>query len=583
MKTTLRLLGFLRPFAAAVTLSVLLGAGALAAGIGLLGTSAYLIATAALHPSIAVLQVAIVGVRAFGILRAALRYAERLATHSASLALLAKLRTWFFAAVLPLSPAQIQPTPSADLFTRATADLDSLENFYVRAVAPPLTALVVIGGAGLWMGSLHPALGMILVGGLVCAGLLLPLLTVGLSAAPAEAVTHERAAFQLELFDTLGGLDEWLVAGVAESFAARAFYAARALSHAQQRLARTAALINALFTLLNGLTLCAVLAFGIPLVGSTLDGVTLAVLALVTLSAFEAVTPLSASAQAFSSSLSAARRLFAIADQTPQIAPSDLKEKENVLLDAPLSLLIRDLSFSYSANLPPTLADFSLDLPAGKRIAILGESGAGKSTLFHLLLRLAEYSGGQISLNETDLRSLPPDDARACFAVLPQQVHLFSGTLRQNLTLGVRQAQDGQIFAALQTALLTDWVKNLPRGLDTWIGEGGATLSAGQRQRVGIARALLICQCRPAILLLDEPTAHLDPLTERAFWAAFWRQQPREQSLLCLTHRLVGLEHFDEIILMDHGKIAERGNYAQLLAHEGGLLRRLAQLQRAFL
>src|SRR5512133_565583 len=288
------LLSFLRPFAGQVALSVLLGVAAIASSIGLLGTSAYLIAYAALHPSVAVLQVAIVGVRFFGISRAVFRYLERLGAHSVNFSLLARLRVWFYSLLEPLAPARLQTLHSADLLGRVTTDIETLENFYVRAVAPPLVALIITLGVSAFVGQYDSHLGLLLAGALLLSGVGLPLLVHLLARRPGRAMVDRRAALNALVLDSLQGMPDLLAFGRGADQLARISAASQALHREQARLARIGALGNALGVLVTGLTLWGLLMLAIPLVRAPLsgglDGISLAVLALVTLASFEAVT-----------------------------------------------------------------------------------------------------------------------------------------------------------------------------------------------------------------------------------------------------------------------------------------------------
>lgn len=569
MSSLLRLLRFLQPFAGWVALSVLVGTAAVAASIGLLGTSAYLIARAALHPSVAALQVAIVGVRFFGLSRAGMRYLERLITHSVNFRLLAQLRTWFYQALEPLAPARLLDFRSGDLLSRAMNDIDTLENFYVRAVAPPMIALVVTVGVSSFVGRYHPALAGLLLAALILAGVGLPLLAHLLSRAAGQAAVTRRAQLSAGLVELIQGASDLAAYGQSESYLQRVLAAGSSLSAAQAAIGRVGALVNGLSLLISGLAVWGVLVVGLPLVGARFDGVSLAVLVLVVMASFEAVNPLAPAAQHMQSSLAAARRLFELVDAPPAVSPP----REAIAPPLCGDVHIRGLSFCYAPGDPPALDDFSLDLPPGRQVALVGPSGAGKSTLFHLLLRFWEFSQGEIWLDGQDIRRYAPDDVRQLLVVISQQTYLFAGSLRQNLLLACPQAAPAALEAAIQGAQLADVVARLPHGLDTWVGERGAHLSGGERQRVALGRALLRLNNQPAgILLLDEPTANLDVENERRFWAAL-RVAAAGRSLVLITHRLAGLENMDEVIVLRAGRVVERGRQADLVQVGGDFAR----------
>ncbi len=559
------LLRFFRPFAGWVALSVLLGVATIASGIGLMGASAYLIAYAAFQPSIAVLQVAIVGVRFFGISRAVFRYLERLVSHAVNFRHLARLRVWFYSHIEPFAPAYFQKTRSADLLARAIADIETLENFYVRAIAPPLSALFVMAGMGWFVGWFDPRLALLLVSALLAGGLGLPVLAYVLGREPGAAVVARRADLQAGLLDAIQGMPDLLAYGQADVHLSRIRAAGRALGKAQWRLGVAGALANALSILLVGLALAGVLLISIPLVGSRIDGITLAVLSLLTLAVFEAVNPLPQAAQQLESSFQAARRLF---DLTGAIQPAGLPSPA-ISTPRTAGLRIQGLTFTYPGEDEPALVNFCLDLPPGKHVALVGPSGAGKTTLTSLLLRFWDGWQGAIELDGQSISRYDPEDVRRQIAVVAQSPYLFAGTLRQNLLLARPDAAQADLDRAVRGAQLEELLARLPQGMDTWIGEGGLQLSGGERQRVNIARALL--RDSP-LLILDEPAANLDAASERLILEAI-RQAGQGRSVIYITHRLVGLEDMDEILVLQAGQVIERGRHNELLAAGGGYAR----------
>jgi ATP-binding cassette, subfamily C, bacterial CydC len=586
LRTLRLLLSFLRSFWSQVVLSVLLGVVTVAAGIGLLGTSAYLIAAASLHPSVAALQVAIVGVRFFGICRAVFRYLERLVSHSVNFRLLSGLRVWFYRLLEPLAPARLQDVHSADLLSRAVADIETLENFYVRAVAPPMVALLVILGVGTFVSAYDPRLGGLLAGALLVSGVGLPLLAHALARRPGSAIIERRAALNARLLDAIQGMPDLLAFGQAGTQADRIAGAGMALSCAQELQARAGALVNGLGLLVTGLALWGMLWLAVPLVrAGRISGIDLAVLALVTLASFEAVTPLTQAAQHLGSSLQAARRLFDLVDVPPAAAvpaplppagasPDLLAPKQPLDQNEP-GLRIHGLSFAYPGRPGYALSGFDLDLPPGKHVELVGPSGAGKSTLFNLLLRFWNYAEGQIMLNGQELRGCDPQEVRRQMAVIAQTTYLFAGSLRQNLLIARPGAGPEELERVIWQAQLADLVGQLPQGLDTWVGERGLQLSGGERQRLAVARALL----RDApLLLLDEPSANLDAATGQRLLAVL-NQASAGRSVIHITHRLGGLEDMDEILVLRSGQVLERGSHTHLLA-AGGLYAKMWQVQQ---
>jgi len=575
LRVLAHLLALFRPFLGWVGLSALLGVATIAGGIGLMGASAYLIAYAAFQPSVAALQVAIVGVRFFGISRAVFRYLERLVSHSVNFRHLARLRVLFYRQVEPLVPARLQGTRSAELLGRAVADIETLESFYVRAVAPPLTALIVTVGTAWFVGRFDPRLAVVLLAALLAAGLGLPVLAYFISRASGAETITRRADVQAAFLDVVQGMPDLLAFDQGPAQMERIHSAGSALGRAQWKLGLVSALANGLSFLITGLALSGIFLLYIPLIDSAMDAIGLAVLALVTLASFEAVNPLPQAGQELESSIQAARRLLELAGTAPAAAPA--ARPPAAPLPAPRSAALRvcGLTFSYASERDPALVDFCLELPPGKHVALVGASGAGKTTLVNVLLRFWDNWQGTIELDGQDIRAYDSEDVRRQIAVAAQSAYLFSGTLRQNLLLARPDASQADLEKAVAGAQLTGLLNRLPDGLDTWIGERGLHLSGGERQRVIIARASLR---NSPLLILDEPAAHLDPANERQIintlcqaWAG--------RSLIYITHRLVCLEQMDEILVLRDGSVIERGDHHHLLAL-GGAYAGLWQIHR---
>ena len=559
-KTLRRLFGFVLPFWPEVLLSTLLGALTIGASISLMSTSAYLISIAALHPSIAALEVAIVGVRFFGIMRGVFRYLERLAAHSLTFKVLARLRVWFYKAIEPLAPARLMGSRSGDLLNRVISDVETLDNLYVRVLAPPLVAVIVIVGMAIFMSSFSPVLGLILTAFLLAIGLGLTGLALGLNQKPGQMLTDERALLRTELVDAVQGLPDLVAFGQAKTWLDKIKAAGQRFGVVQTRLARLSGLQSGLNSLLMGVGVWVMLVVSIPMVANgSLKGVYLAVIVLGAMASFEAVQNLPQAAQLLEANLQSARRLFEIADSAPAV----LDPAAPLPRPASANISVHDLKFAYETDL--VLDGINFELPAGKKMAIVGPSGAGKSTIANLLMRFWEFNQGEIRLDGQDIRAYTPVDARRMFSLVSQGTYLFNASLRENLRLARPSATPEEIEAACQQAELHDFVSSLPKGYETLVGERGLQFSGGERQRVAIARALL--KDAP-LFIFDEPTANLDPGTEHRLVETLQRVV-KDKSVLWITHRLVGLEEMDEILVLDRGRIVERGTHARLLEQKG--------------
>ena len=565
MRTIIALLKFLRPFVGEVVLSCVLGIAAVAAGIGLLGTSAYLIASAALHPSIAELQVAIVGVRFFGISRAVFRYLERLVSHSVNLRVLARLRQWFYDQIELTPPFEMFTYRSGDLLNRIMGNLETLDNFYVRVVSPLVVALTMGVASSLFLGGYAPKLGILLACGLFVNGILTPAAAILATRVTSVQMADQRTTLSAQTVEYLQGLEDLQANGADNRWMMHILQSDHKAGEQQKRVS----LFNGLATAtslfwLNIVTLSLVW-ISIPLVSQNeLSGVSLAVILMVGMASFEAVGNLPQAAVMLTASLDAAKQVFALTRKgnlTHGLAPSSLTPPTPMGLK-PSTVKVAHLSFEHAGDESFALRDISFSLERGKKLALFGPSGSGKTSIINLLLRLWPVENGRIHLDDVDTRTLDAYQVRTSFAVISQNTWLFSATLRDNFLLADPQASDQSLIDAVKLAELTDWVGSLPRGLDTWLGDQGNQISGGERQRVAIARALL--QNRP-FLILDEAVEHLDKVTadkvQNNIFDLF-----SDRGLLVVTHDPGVLDRMDEIILLEHGRTMSRGNFDLLMS-----------------
>jgi ATP-binding cassette, subfamily C, bacterial CydCD len=571
-----RLLSFLNGSWSWVALSVLLSTFTIGSSVALIGTSAWLISTAALHPSVAELGVSVVGVRFFGISRGLFRYLERLVSHNVTFRLLARLRVWFYEKLEPLAPARLMEYKSGDLLARVIGDVETLENFYVRVISPSLTAVLIGLIVALFFASFFPPIALVLIGFFLLLGVLLPLLAQLASQRPGKRLIWQRAEIQTQLVDGIQGIADLLAFGRGADRLQQISILGNAYGRTQKQMARINGLHSAFGTLLTNLGVWLVLFLVIPQVSAgNIRGVMLGTFTLMTLASFEAVLPLPLAAQMWNASREAARRLFDVVDADPAVKAHP---REAISEIRSSNIEFSNLSFSYPGQSIPALQEMTFTVPSGHSVAIVGPSGAGKSTIANLLLRFWDYEAGEISLGGASLQSLNQDEVRKCFALVSQNSYFFNTTIRENLRLARRSARPEDIEAAARAAQIHEFIASLPRGYDTLIGEQGFRLSGGERQRLAIARALL--KDSP-ILILDEPTANLDPQTEKQVLDTLFETM-RDKTSLLITHRLIGLENVDEVLVMENGRIVERGTHSELLTNKG-LYCRLWDLQNQIL
>lgn len=528
-----------RPRAA---LAAALGALTVILGAGLMATAGYLISRASERPAILSLTVAIVGVRFFGLTRPLTRYLERLASHDLALRVLGRVRVRVYSAIEPLAPAQLVGYRHGDLLARMVADVDALQNLHLRAVGPPLVALlastVLVGVATAFL----PAAGFVLAAGLVVGGVAVPALAGWLGRRGGRRQAAARGELSAELVEILHAAPELVAYGAASGAQARLRDADGALVALARRDALVGGLADGVGLAVVGATVAGVLAVAVHAsADGHLDRVLIAMLALLALASFEAVQPLAGAARELSVTLAAGGRVLELVDReaavvdpvVPLPAPS-----------WPFAVALQDVRARYGPGERAALDGVSLRLQPGCRVALVGPSGAGKTTVVNLLLRFLDPEAGRVTLAGRDLREYRQEDVRRAIAVAGQDSHLFSASIRENVCLARPGASDEDVEAALRRARLWSWVAGLPEGLDTAVGEEGRELSGGQRQRLVLARALLV---DAPVLVLDEPTAHLDPATARALVDDVFAAAG-ERSVLLITHRAEGLDLVEEII-----------------------------------
>jgi ATP-binding cassette, subfamily C, bacterial CydC len=575
VRTSLRLVGFLNSHLPRVALAVLLGVATVASNVGLLATAAYVISAAALVSFLGALVIPIYLVRLFGVSRAGARYAERMVSHNLTFRLLADFRTWFYTRLEPLAPARLLRYPTGDLLSRIVQDVEELQNVYLRIVAPVAVASIINLLTFVLLYAFDPTLAFAALGSLLATGIGVPLLVRSLARGLGRRQLELRGELNARIVDSVQGAQDLLAFGREEDQGRAIATLNRRLGRLQGRMAFITGLQDALSDMMMNLAMIAMLVLAIPLVtGGEIRGVYLAFLALVVLGSFEAVQPLGTAFQFLGRSVGAGERLFEIVDAEPEVKnpeePRPLPEDHSLVFDR--------VGFRYGPCDPRVLEDVSFTLEPGRRVAVVGPSGAGKTTLAGLILRFRDPASGRILVGGHDVRDYAQDDLRGLIGLVAQDTHVFNETLRSNLFIARPGATDEELRRVIEQAQLSDLVEGLPDGLDTPLGEQGLRLSGGERQRLSIARTLL--KDAP-LLVLDEPTANLDPVTERGLLDAVYGLM-RDRATLVITHRLVRMEEMDEILVLDAGRIVERGTHEQL---EGryGTYRRLLDVQRELL
>jgi ATP-binding cassette, subfamily C, bacterial CydC len=555
-------------------LSIGLNVLTIGSSIALMGTSSYLITLAGFHPSIAELQVAIVGVRFFGISRGVFRYAERLVSHAVNFHILTELRVWFFRRYEAVFPITSQTVEQGDLLNRVLDDIDTLENLYVRVISPAAAGFLVTLITSLVLGSFQAQAGWILFIGLTLSGLVIPSFTYFSVQKIGGSIQRLKGRFRAQLTRLILGAEEIVVYQQEAMALGRLERTAADLQGKEDLLDSLSESINWLnFMLLQSTFIFTLMAVMQAAQSNLLNPVLIPVCGMIVLSSFEATQPLGVTAVQLGKVNEAIRRLEAVTEQGK--LESTIKQ---VQVEKIHEIRFEHTGYTYTGNHLPAIRDVDICLTPGRKIAMVGSSGSGKSTIVQILQGFHLPTQGNLLVNNVPLQQVDLESYRTHLAVSGQVPFLFHRSLRKNLTFGNENISDEQLIQALNLVNLTGWLATLPKGLDTVIQESAGNISAGERQRLSIARAWL----KPAgFLILDEPSANLDAESED------WIMQQilgnlHGRGLVWVTHRMKYLSKFDEVLFVQGGKILERGSEAELLQH-GGAYFHYWQLQNEYL
>ena len=524
-----------------LTLAAILGALAAACSVGLLATSAWLISRSAQRPPVLYLMAPAAVVQAFGLGRAGLRYAERLAGHDAALRLLSSFRTDAYDSLARLAPAGLSDYRSGDLISRLVTDIDSLADRWLRIRLPYIAAVVAGAGAVAVCTVLLPVAGLILAASLVVAALAAPAVAIAVARRAERDVVPRRGELAAATMELLDGAGELAAFGATERALNTVADKERAVTAATVRSGYASGFGAAVTALAAGAAVCGALFAAVPAVrAGTLAGVLLAVVVLTPLAAHEVFAGLAPAAQQVPRLRAAAARVSEVVSRPSPVAEPAVPA---AMPGPPYDLAVSGLSAGWLPG-SPVLHDVSFTVPAGSRVAITGPSGSGKTTLAMVLLRFLDYASGSVRLGGAELRSLPSDQVRSVVGLCEQDAHVFDSTLEANLRLARPSASLSELRSALERARLLSWVDSLPLGLATPVGEHGARLSGGQRQRLALARVLL---ADFPVVILDEPAEHLDAATAdeltRDLLAAV-----AGRTVLLITHRPVHPGDVDKVI-----------------------------------
>jgi ATP-binding cassette subfamily C protein CydC len=559
-KAERKVLRLARPYLGRLVGAGLLAAGTEIAGLALMATATWLIVSAAGRPPLDVLTVAIVAVRALAIGRGVLRYTERLAGHDATLSIITDLRATVFATLAARRAAG--PHRSGDALSRLVSDTEAVQDLLLRVLVPGAAASVVGLLAVAGTAAVSPATALALAGGLVLAGVALPTAATALTRRTADRVAPLRAALATDAVDLARGAADLAAFGANRAALTRADARGRELARLERRLAAAGWAVDATGVLVAGATSAAVVGVALR---TGVGGVLVGVLGVGTLAAVEAALALVGAARQSAQLRAGLHRVAALLPGDPAGELADPGRPVPII--GPWHCLVDQVTVGYREDAPPALDGVTVDIPPGRRIAVVGPSGAGKSTLLGVLTGTVPPDTGRVTLNGTDLSAYSAEQLPRVVGGLLAEAHVFHASVRENLLLGRRAAAtDDELAAAAAAAGLLDWVRAQPNGWDTMVGEDGGRLSGGQRQRLALARALLAA---PAVLVLDEPTEGLDPTTADRVLSAVMTGTDPDRAVVLVTHRLRGLDGYDEIVVLDAGRIIQRGRHDELVETPG--------------
>lgn len=513
---------------------IVLGVAVIAANTLLMAVSGWFIASMAMSGSSGVAFNYFFpsgSIRFLAIARTVGRYVERLVTHEATFRVLSNLRLWLFKRFVPLAPACLERYAGGDVAGRLRADVDALENLYLRIIAPLAVAIISLVLGLLFLYWFSPASAAAMLFFLTLSGVMLPLLVFRLAKNPGRRVAALSAELRNKVTDGLYGSEELILLGAAERQAAHVDGLSAKVIIEQERMGRIGAVSFAGMSLFAGCAIAAVLiTAGTQVSSHFMPPANLVMLLLFSAALFEAVGLIPPALQNLASARESASRIFTLAD-----APIPVPETPRVFdLPRTMDITFTNVFAAYQSDVP-VLHNISMHIPTGGCVVVTGSSGIGKSLIVEILVRFRDYAGS-ITVGGAELRELPHDMVRGMMSFVPQHPHLFNGTIRENILLGNESADEKQIDTALRDSCLDTWISGLPSGLDTQVGMNGSAVSGGEARRIALARALLK---NAPILLLDEPTEGLDSHTEQEIVSRLLNRfrQGAETTVVVVSHR----------------------------------------------
>ena len=534
-----------------VAIAIALGAVSGLTAIALFAQSGFLISQAALSPPFYTILILTAFLKLFGAVKSSSKYFERLISHRVTFQALSRIREHFFAQLSPLVPQIFTRYRSGDLLSRFVSDVEIIQNFFLRVVYPPLVTAVVFLATVFFTLFFSIWLALVMILGFLLVALVIPALFS--ERLRRNDVLVRRAAVATEAAEYIAGFRELKLHNQVKQKEQAVQQAQEAYIREQRQVGNVQLWSQTLNASVASLTAFGILAVGAYLVAQgELNGLFLAMLTLVALTSFETAVPIAGVPGHLHESRQALNRLQVVVDEQPP------QHYEKLNQASAYSLHVQNVNYLYPEADRFTLKNLNLELIAGTRTALVGASGSGKSTLLQLLAGMASPTSGDIRVNHQSLTALDPESLWNVMGVQLQTSHFFYGTIRENLAIANPNAQDQELQDALEKAQFII-------ELDAPVFERGENLSGGEKQRLALARLFLT---KKAIYLFDEPFTSLDYQTEKNLTDELWKHS-MGSTIVLVSHKLSGLEQMDQIVVLDHGQIVEKGSYEELMTQKG--------------
>jgi ATP-binding cassette, subfamily C, bacterial CydC len=556
---------YLRRYCGRFALIIFLGMLTVLCASALMFTSGFLISKSAARPeNILMVYVPIVLVRTFGIGRAVVHYVERLVGHDAVLRILSKMRVRLYRILEPQALFIRSRFRTGDVLGVLADDIEHLQNVYVRTIFPSIVAIVMYAAGIAALGWFDLPFALLMALYIAVLVFILPWISLWFTRRKNRLMKQERSGLYRKLTDAVLGMSDWVISGRASQF----------VDSYEADEARVARIDRDLRMWARWRTLVAQSVVGLTVItmvywagGQAADGnmpaVMIAAFGLVVFPLMDAFLPVSEAVEKLPQYEDSLERLSGMGEApVEQAVGSAANVKPELLQQARKSAHIRldQVSFRHAGSASLTISGVSLDIPQGKKIALIGRSGAGKSTLSTLIQGAVVPESGSVMINDVRADEYG-EHIPEILSVLNQRPHLFDTTVANNIRLGRRSASDEEIRQVAEQVKLNTLIASLPKGYDTAMMETGQRFSGGERQRIALARVLLQ---RTPVVILDEPTVGLDPKTERELLATMFETM-KGKSLIWITHHLVGVEQMDEIVFIENGQVEMRGSHAELM------------------